>query len=214
LFCVDLPVILSIYWALYRLLNPTSFFFEKKVDPFHSKISGNFRLVSELLGCCFHMHNHDWFNLSCHILLAYSNTASAMESCAWCVCLVAGWSGHPVCGKRYHFIIENDCNQLSGHRRTCCLRCGTPMVAGESRWEAHFRNIHACITANGKWDLTVLIQHQLMSTCCLLDAVNKCMLESKCREFWIDCIWMGLVCICKKMKVQMFLLLFIDNLEC
>ncbi|KAK8454155.1 hypothetical protein SEVIR_5G406000v4 [Setaria viridis] len=48
-------------------------------------------------------------------------------------CRVVGWSGHPVCGKRYHFIIENDCNQLSGHRRTCCLRCGTPMVAGESR---------------------------------------------------------------------------------
>ncbi|KAK3162632.1 hypothetical protein QOZ80_1BG0091780 [Eleusine coracana subsp. coracana] len=48
-------------------------------------------------------------------------------------CRVVGWSGHPVCGKRYHFIIENDMNQLSGRRRTCCLRCGTPTVAGESR---------------------------------------------------------------------------------
>jgi hypothetical protein len=46
---------------------------------------------------------------------------------------VAGWSGHPVCGKRYHFIIEND--QMAGRRRTCCLRCGTPMAAAESRWE-------------------------------------------------------------------------------
>ncbi|WVZ67976.1 hypothetical protein U9M48_016977 [Paspalum notatum var. saurae] len=48
-------------------------------------------------------------------------------------CRVVGWSGHPVCGKRYHFVIENDSSQLSGRRRTCCLRCGTPMAAGESR---------------------------------------------------------------------------------
>ncbi|KAL6840161.1 hypothetical protein ACP4OV_029971 [Aristida adscensionis] len=48
-------------------------------------------------------------------------------------CRVVGWSGHPVCGKRYHFIIENDSNQMSGCRRTCCLRCGTPMAAAESR---------------------------------------------------------------------------------
>ncbi|KAM0890862.1 hypothetical protein ACQ4PT_026764 [Festuca glaucescens] len=50
-------------------------------------------------------------------------------------CRVVGWSGHPVCGKRYHFIIENDCIQMAGRRRTCCLRCGTPMAAAESRWE-------------------------------------------------------------------------------
>jgi hypothetical protein len=31
-------------------------------------------------------------------------------------------------------------------------------------------NIHACITANGKWDLTTLIHDQLMSICCALDA--------------------------------------------
>ena len=44
-------------------------------------------------------------------------------------CRVVGWSGHPVCGKRYHFIIENDSIQMAGRRRTCCLRCGTPMAA-------------------------------------------------------------------------------------
>lgn len=44
-------------------------------------------------------------------------------------CRVVGWSGHPVCVKRYHFIIENDSSHLSGRRRTCCLRCGTPMAA-------------------------------------------------------------------------------------
>ncbi|XP_052142719.1 PHD finger protein At1g33420 [Oryza glaberrima] len=48
-------------------------------------------------------------------------------------CRVVGWSGHPVCGKRYHFIIENDNNQVCGKRHSCCLRCGTPTVAGESR---------------------------------------------------------------------------------
>ncbi|CAM0883894.1 unnamed protein product [Alopecurus aequalis] len=48
-------------------------------------------------------------------------------------CRVVGWSGHPVCGKRYHFIIENDSIQMAGRRRTCCLRCGTPMAAAESR---------------------------------------------------------------------------------
>ncbi|KAK1693523.1 hypothetical protein QYE76_010220 [Lolium multiflorum] len=37
-------------------------------------------------------------------------------------CRVVGWSGHPVCGKRYHFIIENDSIQMAGRRRTCCLR--------------------------------------------------------------------------------------------
>ncbi|XP_006645112.1 PHD finger protein At1g33420 [Oryza brachyantha] len=48
-------------------------------------------------------------------------------------CRVVGWSGHPVCGKRYHFIIENDNSQVCGRRHSCCLRCGTPTVAGESR---------------------------------------------------------------------------------
>ncbi|KAM0862899.1 hypothetical protein ACQ4PT_044978 [Festuca glaucescens] len=48
-------------------------------------------------------------------------------------CRVVGWSGHPVCGKRYHFIIENDSIQMAGRRRTCCFRCGTPMGAAESR---------------------------------------------------------------------------------
>uniref|UniRef100_A0A0D9V8I4 Zinc finger PHD-type domain-containing protein n=1 Tax=Leersia perrieri TaxID=77586 RepID=A0A0D9V8I4_9ORYZ len=48
-------------------------------------------------------------------------------------CRVVGWSGHPVCGKRYHFIIENDNSQVLGRRHSCCLRCGTPTVAGESR---------------------------------------------------------------------------------
>ncbi|XP_072999032.1 PHD finger protein At1g33420-like isoform X1 [Typha latifolia] len=48
-------------------------------------------------------------------------------------CRVVGWSGHPVCGKRYHFIIQNDANPLSGCRQTCCIRCGTLLPPSESR---------------------------------------------------------------------------------
>ncbi|CAL9185402.1 PHD finger protein At1g33420-like [Musa acuminata AAA Group] len=39
-------------------------------------------------------------------------------------CRVVGWSDHPVCGKRYHFIIRNDKNSMSTSGVTC-TRCGT-----------------------------------------------------------------------------------------
>ncbi|WOL03611.1 PHD finger protein [Canna indica] len=39
-------------------------------------------------------------------------------------CRVVGWSDHPVCGKRYHFIIRNDKNSLSRSGMSC-IRCGT-----------------------------------------------------------------------------------------
>ncbi|KAK8947449.1 PHD finger protein [Platanthera zijinensis] len=37
-------------------------------------------------------------------------------------CRVVGWSGHPVCRKRYHFIIRNNVNPSSayGHKCPCC----------------------------------------------------------------------------------------------
>ncbi|KAG6528698.1 PHD finger protein At1g33420-like [Zingiber officinale] len=38
-------------------------------------------------------------------------------------CRVVGWSDHPVCGKRYHFIIRNDKSSLSG-AGVACTRCG------------------------------------------------------------------------------------------
>ncbi|KAL6868327.1 hypothetical protein ACP4OV_015172 [Aristida adscensionis] len=36
-------------------------------------------------------------------------------------CTVAGWSRHPVCGKRYHFIIRNEYGM---HDRKTCRHCG------------------------------------------------------------------------------------------
>ncbi|XP_043720476.1 PHD finger protein At1g33420-like [Telopea speciosissima] len=38
-------------------------------------------------------------------------------------CRVGGWSGHPVCGKRYHFIIRADNNSIDGYHKPC-TSCG------------------------------------------------------------------------------------------
>ncbi|XP_043690688.1 PHD finger protein At1g33420-like [Telopea speciosissima] len=38
-------------------------------------------------------------------------------------CRVVGWSGHPVCGKRYHFIIRADNNSIDGYYKPC-TSCG------------------------------------------------------------------------------------------
>lgn len=51
--------------------------------------------------------------------------------------LVTGWSGHPVCGKRYHFIIRNDSKPLSSCRQTC-IHCGTSLPLPDTRWEVYF----------------------------------------------------------------------------
>lgn len=47
-------------------------------------------------------------------------------------CRVVGWSGHPVCGKRYHFIIRADSSSLYGYQQTC-MRCGTLLHSLDSR---------------------------------------------------------------------------------
>lgn len=44
-----------------------------------------------------------------------------------------GWSGHPVCAKRYHFIIRNENRTLPSCRGTSCVHCGAPMSVTESR---------------------------------------------------------------------------------
>ncbi|XP_029122504.2 PHD finger protein At1g33420 [Elaeis guineensis] len=50
-------------------------------------------------------------------------------------CRVVGWSGHPVCGKRYHFIIRHNVMRITDYWQGCprcravlpcsCLRCNT-----------------------------------------------------------------------------------------
>nr|XP_010927813.1 PHD finger protein At1g33420 [Elaeis guineensis] len=47
-------------------------------------------------------------------------------------CRVVGWSGHPVCGKRYHFIIRNDGKPPSNCRQTC-IHCGTSLPLPDTR---------------------------------------------------------------------------------
>ncbi|XP_074558511.1 PHD finger protein At1g33420-like [Curcuma longa] len=49
-------------------------------------------------------------------------------------CRVVRWSDHPVCGKRYHFIIRNDKNSLSS-AGVACIRCGTLLSFSNSRWQ-------------------------------------------------------------------------------
>ncbi|PKU63512.1 PHD finger protein [Dendrobium catenatum] len=47
-------------------------------------------------------------------------------------CRVVGWSCHPVCRKRYHFIIRNNANPLSSSHQKC-LCCGALLQRLDSR---------------------------------------------------------------------------------
>ncbi|XP_008802928.2 PHD finger protein At1g33420-like [Phoenix dactylifera] len=47
-------------------------------------------------------------------------------------CRIVGWSGHPVCGKRYHFIIRNDSKSSCGCRQTC-MHCETLLPLPDTR---------------------------------------------------------------------------------
>uniref|UniRef100_A0A1D1YVC0 PHD finger protein At1g33420 n=1 Tax=Anthurium amnicola TaxID=1678845 RepID=A0A1D1YVC0_9ARAE len=47
-------------------------------------------------------------------------------------CRVVGWSGHPVCGKRYHFIIRSDSSAAS-HVNQTCARCGSLLQDFDTR---------------------------------------------------------------------------------
>ncbi|KAK9950373.1 hypothetical protein M0R45_005866 [Rubus argutus] len=47
-------------------------------------------------------------------------------------CRVVGWSGHPVCGKRYHFIIKADGNSIGGYHKPC-MCCGDVVHIYESK---------------------------------------------------------------------------------
>ncbi|XP_028806015.1 PHD finger protein At1g33420 [Neltuma alba] len=47
-------------------------------------------------------------------------------------CRVVGWSGHPVCRKRYHFIIRASNNHMEAYERPCSL-CGKSTRLSEPR---------------------------------------------------------------------------------
>lgn len=44
----------------------------------------------------------------------------------------SGWSGHPVCGKRFHFIIKADGNSIGGYHKPC-MCCGDVLHLSESK---------------------------------------------------------------------------------
>lgn len=59
-----------------------------------------------------------------------------------------GWSGHPVCGKRYHFIIKADGNSIGGYHKPC-MCCGDVVHIYESKWGLEiFFSINAFISDN------------------------------------------------------------------
>ncbi|KAL4560967.1 hypothetical protein LXL04_033125 [Taraxacum kok-saghyz] len=47
-------------------------------------------------------------------------------------CRVVGWSGNPVCGKRYHFIIKGDGASIGGYNKSC-PSCGASLHLSDSR---------------------------------------------------------------------------------
>lgn len=51
-----------------------------------------------------------------------------------------GWSGHPVCRKRYHFIIRAASNAVEPYQRPCS-RCGNLLQLSETRY-AYFYGFH------------------------------------------------------------------------
>ncbi|PNT41065.1 hypothetical protein POPTR_004G134700v4 [Populus trichocarpa] len=74
-----------------------------------------------------------------------------------------GWSEHPVCSKRYHFIIKGDGNSIGGYHKPCTC-CGDILHLSESRCKA----CDHVITAD---DVEEWVYHQLEDTTHLLHGV-------------------------------------------
>ncbi|KAG2665236.1 hypothetical protein I3843_16G116900 [Carya illinoinensis] len=74
-------------------------------------------------------------------------------------CRVVGWSGHPVCAKRFHFIIKADGSSIGGYHKPC-MCCGDVLHLSESKkvsvmdvskkYGLEYRLLHA-ITKGGPW---------------------------------------------------------------
>ncbi|KAI3435433.1 PHD domain-containing protein [Psidium guajava] len=78
-------------------------------------------------------------------------------------CRVVGWSGHPVCRKRYHFIIKADGSSIGGHHKPC-ICCGDLLHFSESRCKS-------CNHVMTEEDVEDWVFHQLENTTHLLHAV-------------------------------------------
>ncbi|KAJ6857907.1 hypothetical protein NC652_040431 [Populus alba x Populus x berolinensis] len=78
-------------------------------------------------------------------------------------CRVVGWSGHPVCSKRYHFVIKFDGNSIGGYHKPCTC-CGDVLHLSESRCKT-------CNHVTTADDVEEWIYHQLEDTTHLLHGV-------------------------------------------
>ncbi|XVF60940.1 hypothetical protein PTKIN_Ptkin08bG0088500 [Pterospermum kingtungense] len=76
---------------------------------------------------------------------------------------VLGWSGHPVCSKRYHFIIKADGNSIGGYHKPC-VRCGDILHFSELRCKS-------CSHVTTTDDVEDWVCHHLEDTTHLLHGV-------------------------------------------
>ncbi|KAF5205226.1 Phd finger protein [Thalictrum thalictroides] len=78
-------------------------------------------------------------------------------------CRVIGWSGHPVSGKRYHFIIRRNNSFSDGHQKPC-TNCGILLPLSDIRCKSCLYELNAV-------DFQDWMQHQLEDTTHLLHGV-------------------------------------------
>ncbi|KAJ7975546.1 PHD finger protein family [Quillaja saponaria] len=78
-------------------------------------------------------------------------------------CRVVGWSGHPVCAKRYHFIIKADGNSIGGYHKPC-MCCGDILHLSESKCKS-------CNRVTTTDDVEDWVYNQLENTTHLLHGV-------------------------------------------
>ncbi|KAK4283235.1 hypothetical protein QN277_000210 [Acacia crassicarpa] len=78
-------------------------------------------------------------------------------------CRVVGWSDHPVCSKRYHFIIKADGSSIGGYHKPC-MCCGDILHLSESK-------CRSCSHVTTTDDVEDWVYHQLENTTHLLHGV-------------------------------------------
>ncbi|KAF8412025.1 hypothetical protein HHK36_004585 [Tetracentron sinense] len=78
-------------------------------------------------------------------------------------CRVVGWSGHPVCRKRYHFIIRADSRSIQGYQKSC-TNCGEVLHLSDSRCKS-------CSYVMTAYDFEDWVNLQLEDTTHLLHGV-------------------------------------------
>ncbi|KAI4320130.1 hypothetical protein MLD38_033641 [Melastoma candidum] len=113
------------------------------VDPFHKKVGaflsrfGRLSFPPSVLSSVVVWELISSIGDSSVVLLRVVEEDVTRSSSVYCdQCRVVGWSGHPVCRKRYHFILraEDDPSTSTNHvdESRPCPRCGNPLHPAES----------------------------------------------------------------------------------